>query len=703
MSDFIDDLESQEIDPEYKKEPFFKVIKKSKEERHEWLTEVCRGLIDQGQQRTWNQRNNLRLYRGVDNTMRERSIDRDSNMRRLNKMQKFVVNHLYDLTETKISQLARIKPNVEVMPTNDEWQDRASAKVVGQIIKHLWYDNNIDYMVQKAHRYKAIFGEAYMFVTWDKDKGDLHPAYVAARDAGLKSVSLDGIGKFDIENGAPLKTGDVAYDVEIPWRVLLQRKHKYEDVEYMFRISVEPTEELKEDYPNKDIKPQDSLYMFDVDTLQDIHIEEHIVVFEIYHIPTNKVGKGYYAKFTDSDLLEESMEYPFSHGKLPAVRITDLDVPEVLNGVSRYETVANLQGMYNNLSTLIAKNIYLTAHAKWVMPRGAAKIEQLGNDNTVIQYQGPIAPQMVQVQPNPPEVYAFRQELKQEMQTVYGSHGISRGEVPKGITAASALQFLNELESDRASTDIAKHGFLVKDLAKMSIAVAGDNYDSSDGRLVRIVGENNKYLIRNFDAAHLNKSYDVRFDNSTGLPETKSAKLQRILDAMQRAPQMLSPERWEELLELGNIEKYTSLVSAAIQSADSENEDLVAGREVAEPHEIEDHIAHWESHTKFAQGRMYKEDIEPQLRQRHIEHIRLTEVAMYYKAELNPEFGAKLATLTNFPIFHHEGRQVPVSREHSNAVVQGQANRGDEIQGNIPGVSQEEQSQAELNAKRLKG
>ena len=700
MSNFLDDLESQEIDPELKKDPFFKVVKKSESERLEWLNGVVHALIEQGKPRTMVQRDNLRLYRGVEVSLRNRHIDNDRNLRRLNKLQKFVVNHLYDLTETKVSQLSRLAPNVEVLPTNDEWKDRASAKVVSQVVKHLWYNNNMDYHIQNKHRYCRIFGEVFTFVLWDKNKGDLHPAYVKAKELGLKKVNLDGYGSFDIDT--PLKTGDVCFELEVPWRVFLQRQRNFKDCEYVFRVTTKPVEELKEEYPGKDIKQGDNLYMFDMDSMQDMFVEDHTLVLEFWHKHTGKLAKGHYAKFTPSTILEES-ELPFNHGNLPIIRLTDLDIPEVMNGVSRYETISNIQKMYNNINTLIAKNIYLTAHAKWVMPRGAAKIEQLGNDNTVIQYQGPVPPQLIQTQPNPPEVYQYLERLKQDMQTVYGSHGISRGEVPKGITAASALQFLNELENERSTTDISKHGFMVKDMAKMTIAVAGDKYDPKDGRLVRIVGENNKYLIRHFDTAHLHKSYDVRFDNSTGLPETKAAKLQRILDAMQRAPQMLSPERWEELLELGNIEKYITLTTAAVQAADSENEDILAGRPVETVQEWEDHIAHWESHSKVIQGRMFKEDVDPEARKTMVQHIKFTEIAMYEKAAKNPEFAAKLATLTNFPLFYHSGAGVPLSREQQIATVQGQANRGDQVTGMIPGTSAEDSAQAEINAKRLKG
>jgi hypothetical protein len=295
---------------------------------------------------------------------------------------------------------------------------------------------------------------------------------------------------------------------------------------------------------------------------------------------------------------------------------------------------------------------------------------------------------MIQSQPNAPEVYAFRNNLKEEMQTIYGNHGISRGEVPKGITAATALQFLNELESERSTTDIAKHGFLVQDLARMSISVAGDFYDVEDGRMLRIVGENNKFLIRHFDAANLHKSYDIRFDNSSGLPETKAAKTQRILDAMQRNPEMVSGARWEELLDLANTEKLTSLSTAALQAADSENEDLLAGVEVAPPEEWEEHIAHWESHSKIVQSRQFKEETSPDIRKSMLTHIRITEMAMFDKAEKNPEFSSKLATLVNFPI-HIDLLQIypaPLSQQHLELLAQGQANKLGTSNVSVPGI-----------------
>ena len=328
-----------------------------------------------------------------------------------------------------------------------------------------------------------------------------------------------------------------------------------------------------------------------------------------------------------------------------------MDEPERLNGVSTYEMVAPIQKMHDNLSTMLAKNIYLMGHSKWVMPRGACKIESLGNDNTIVQYQGPVAPQMLQTQPNPPEAYGFRDSLRNELGQIYGIQGVSRGQPPKGVTAAVALQFLNEQEQERNHSAVIKHNDMIKDLAKMTIAVCGDYYDPDDGRMLRIVGKNNKYSIRHFDTAHLSKNYDVRLELGSSLPESKAGKVQRIVEVMQMKPDLLSNERWIDLLDLGHSDKMNSLITVSVRAAESENEDILAGRFVGDPEDFEDHIAHWKVHTKAIQERSFKEECPPEYREELLEHIAVHEFLMIEKAKQSPLFEAKLAELPLFPIF----------------------------------------------------
>lgn len=644
---------------------FFKINHKDKKELLTWLNAVCDALKEQSITRTSQQRDNLSVYRGL--PIRTRSFDQ--NGKRLNQLNKFVIPHIHDLTEVRVSQMTRIKPTVDVMPANSEWEDRSSAKVVELIIKHLWYINNIDYLFQNFHRYARIFGESYLWAEWDESKGDLHPLYVQARDQGL-----------DVE---PIKTGDIKYSCELPWRVFLQRKPTFDEVEYCFRLKLIPTDILQAKYPKADIKRTEDLRTFDLDQLADRLLENHTVVCEFWHKATNEMPNGFYAEFTQNAVLF-SGDHPYQFKGFPFIRLTDLDVPDALNGVSKYELVMPTFNMLNNINTLIAKNIWLTAHAKWMVPRGAAKIEQLGNTDTVVQYQGAVPPSLAQISPNPPEVYNYAETLLRSGQTIYGNHGISRGEIPTGITATSALTYLNELESQRATTDISKHSTAVVDLAKLTMCIVGDKYSNDDQRLIRIVGKNNQFNVRHFDAAHLHKAYDIRFNTGSGLPDTKSGKRQIILDMMQRNPTGNSMERWEELLEVGNVEKAIDLQTVAIRSADSENEDIAAGRPVSHAEAWEDHIIHLQSHYKFMQSRQFKEEMPKERRDALTDHVFWTEEIALMKAQTSPLFEAQLASLPLFPIFNHPTYPIPRSFEQQATQAAGMANI---TGGQAPGVS----------------
>tara|TARA_R100000951_G_C2652384_1_gene184798 strand:- start:3578 stop:5689 length:2112 start_codon:yes stop_codon:yes gene_type:complete len=684
--------------------PFHVVKDKDDQELHKWCTKVIESLEKQAIVRNAKMRRHLETYRGISSTANRTDIRR-SERQSLGRITKFIVNHLHDMTETRISQLTRLKASIDVLPTNDEFQDRSASKVVKYLINHLWYINNIDEIRQRMLRNAFIFGESYCFVEWNKDKGDLHPMWVKARDMGIKLPLIDDEGNIVTDEDGkeiildpkrPVKTGDVEYKIEVPWRVYLQRQKKIEDVEYCFRVSVEATDTIKKEYPGIEdkIKSTTNVKSFDQETLTDHLLEEETVIYEFWHKKTKHCPDGYYIKFT-TDVLLEKKSLPYSNEGLPFVRLTDQDIPENLNGTSTYEMVAPIQSMHDNLSTLLAKNIYMMGHAKWVMPRGACKIEALGNDNTIVQYQGPVPPQMVQTTPNPPEAYAYRNQLRDELGQIYGIQGVSRGQPPSGITAAVALQFLNEQEQERNHTMVIKHNTMVIELAKKTISLAGDYYQPDDGRMLRIVGKNNKYAIKHFDTSSLHKSYDVRLAQGSALPESKAGRIQRIVEIMQMKPDLLANERWIDLLDLGNTDKMNSLITVAVRAAESENEDLMAGRPVGDPEEFEDHIIHWKTHTKAIQDRTFKEECPPEYRQELLEHIAIHEFLMVEKAKVNPLFQAKLAELPLFPIFPNGF--TPLSKEQQQIVVQGQANRGEQVTGMIPGEETQDIEQGEKN------
>lgn len=672
FDNLMEDQDTQKV----KAKPFFKVAEKSTKEKLKWLKEVSEDLMKLNVQRHHRIKSNLAAYRGITYKQpHSRSTYRQTERIPTNRTERFIVNHLYDMTETKVAQMTRLKPAIQVLPTNSEFSDKMAARATKMLMDHLWYINDMDKLLQSIHRHKKIFGEAWLFIEWDEDKGDKHP------DAGQTIADEEG-NQIVVPEG--LKTGDVCYSLEVPWKILLQLQDRFEDCDYMFRLRIEHQDDLRKKYPDQaeSIKSDSNQFQFDIAALEMARMEDAVVVFDFFHKDTKNVSEGKHIIFT-RDLILEEKELGYSHGEFPCERITDLDIPEVLHGVSQYEIVKPIQNMHNNLSTLLSKNIYLMGHAKWVMPKGACKLESLGNDNTIVQYQGAVPPQLLQTQPNPPEAYAFRDKLKEEMEQIYAVHGISRGQPPGGVTAAVALQFLNEQETERASTEIAKANAFIRCIARKTLATAGDFYEPDDGRMLRIVGKDNKHIIQYFDSANLEKSYDVRVENGNALADLKAGKTQRIIEVIQYKPDALSPEQLIELLDIGSIDKATTLLTEAVRSAESENEDILNEAPIADPEEFEDQLVHWRVHTKAMQARSFKEEVPPELRETLKEHVAMHEFIMVQKAKENPLFQSKLAQLDSFPMFYREGFQ-PQSAEQQTALVNGQTNQGQPVTGSIP-------------------
>lgn len=660
-------------------DPFFTVKDKSKEVVLKWLQKEIANRERYHEPFFRSCQTHLKAYSNSYYGSNKKQTDSNSDQS-FKRSSKYCVNHLYEMTENMVSKMTRVKPAVEVLPSNDEFEDKNSAKAVKLLMDHLWYINDIDFLLQKIHRHKYIFGEAFLLIDWCQDKGDLHPAYVQLRNAEKLTNSGDVPKEL---SEVPIKVGDVDYTTILPWNVLLDIKEEYEKVDNVFIKEIKSLAELKEEYKDKaeQIKKLEGAKYFSSESLKEESLGNNVVVYTFFHKANRQFPKGKKIVLTHNIILEET-DLPFSHGTLPFARITDIDVPGSLHGTSRYIQTLILQNAHNNLSQSIMTNEFLMAAPKWVMPRGACKIEQLGNGRTIVQYQGPVAPQLVQMNPTSSTTFGFRDKIEVEIEKVFGVHGVSRGEPPKGITAAVALQFLNEQETERSVSDIAKHNNLVREIAIKTISVAGDNYQVEDGRMLRVLGKENKHLLKFFDAANLHKDYDVRINNSSALPQSKAAKMERILQTMQYAPTLFTPERWAELLEFGSVEKMYTLATEAIYSAESIVQDIIEGIPVADPEEWEDIITHLRVMYKALQKRSFKEEVPIERREELKLYVETLERLAAEKATVNPLFAAKLSQLELYPIFWEA--PVPPSREQQEALVQGQANRGEPVSGQIP-------------------
>lgn len=672
MSTFIDNWFEDGVSDEQTNKPdkpLWKILKDdvSDSELHKWLMGEMAWLKQINRERIQKIHRNLALFKGIQYQSQNIKSDlRDTEIDKSRVVQKIVSNQIKDLVQTRVAKLIRYKPAVAILPTNDEYSDKISAKVSEFVLSHIWYNEQFQSHKQlELVKLSKTMGEGFVFVDYDWDRGDVHPDYVAKYaakvEAGERVPLLADDGSPVLKDGkpvfvdAPIMTGDVSYRIKMATEVLVQRKERWVLVEHVIERDLMDIEEAKLRYPNaiQHIKDTDRASVYDYETMAEKRAPGVVPIYKLWAKRTGLLPQGALITFTGDGILDRAA-IPFKHRSLPCVRLTDIDVPGELHGRSMIDDIKPITGAYNNLTNMILRNQILCAHPKWVMPAGSAKLESLGNDITIVQYKGPIAPQLIQGSPTSPEVFNFRKELKEEAMQLAQVFGMSRGSPPPGIKAAIALQFMSEQENERQNEDVLKYNEFLCEVARLTLAVAGQFYDDDDKRMVRVLGKNNRWMTVPFKTADLTKNYDIRVQNSSALPESKAARIEYLLELKKSFPAAIPDDQVLDMLDLAQEEKFIDLATRSVRAAEAEVEQIMNGNAHVEPQEWEDHVVHWRVKVGALREWAFKNMTPKPVQQRLIDVITTHEMFMVEKAKLNPSYTQQLATLPGFPLFYTE-------------------------------------------------
>lgn len=659
----FDQLDGNNAGANRNKKAIWEVGFTDEDELLKWLISEVDYLKTRNKDRVDEIRKHIALYKGIQyQTQDAKTTSRDKEDTASKYKQKVVVNHIYDMCEQKVSAAVKFKPSISVVPQNDDIDDVYSAKIAKSAFDNLSEQESLDMKLQSCARRAIITDSAWMFVTWDPDKGPELEESKNMADDKIDMFDKEGnqikdqfgkIKKFSKKDHGPVNIGDVSLDVVGSQKIMLEDKDAYEKVNFLFREEPEDIPVLKKRYKNKadKIKPDEASKVWDFGKNEEVQYHNQTLVYYFYHKYTREVGKGRFIKFTKQAILE-NRELPYMHGELPCERLIEIEVPDELHGKGAFNNGKHLQAHINNLTSMIMRNQYMAAHPKWFVPFGSINLDTLGNDLTIVQYRGAQSPVLSQANPTGSETYNLRKIIIEEMGQIMGVHGVSRGEPPPGIKAGVALQFLAEQEHERQNAFIANYNDFIKRIAQKSISVMAQYYEKDDQRIIGLVGSEQKNLGKYLDPTHLTKPLAVKIQNASSLPKSVAARTQQIIDLNQSFPGMFSQEQVVDMLDLGKVQRFYDQATSAVRCAEETFEMMIDGMPVSEPQEYEDHIQHWKVFSAKIQEHSFKQ--LPEEKQTLIKnHLMAREMLMYDKATKVPAYSKQVDTLHNYPLLFY--------------------------------------------------
>ena len=659
MSVSFDDFREEGYADLKDQKPFFTVDQKDEKKLLEWLKNDYSNKRYVAKGRVNEYRKHLALFKGIHykaqttrDTVNEDKSARNSTVRN----PRIVVNFIQEMTETRISDMSDQKPSVNINPASNEWDDKINSESVDKMVKTLWYEQSFEDILSGADKMAFIGGTAWVFTEWDKNAGYLHPYYQEAKDEGKPvMISMDA-GETEVEAEEPISVGDVAYYVKGVDECFPQMgKRNFRELEHVTTVEWKHIDELKKLYPKVDIKDDDN-----DETCYDYadHVEKKIKgmigVKKFYH-RKSEFSDPVIVEFTSSVILDIKPGY--KHGRLPCRIITDVDVPNELHGRSFIHNISRLNNLYNSNESAIARNFAVASAPKWMVPAGSTSVSSLNNEITVVEYKGQVAPRLENMATTGSEIFKHQETNEQRIRRLSLVQGVARGDIPPGVTAAVALQFLSEKEQKRMSRYVGKRSQLQIDVVKDTIALMGQFYKEDDKRMMKILGEDDaSYMEEQFEVSSLETPFDVRVEVSNSLSESKAGRISAIseLNATSNTSAegpIFTRQKTISMLGLGDLQEFMDASTMAIRAAQSENNAILRGKPVQEPKEWEDHINHYLEHVKAIQQRSFKEKSPEAHQMAFALHIKITEMLMWQRARQNPLFRSKVMAIEYFPIF----------------------------------------------------
>lgn len=634
-----------------------------------WLDETCSALQQMQRNRAMTMLESVFFYNGIQHFQDlggDLSDLRDRRGNYLSDGDIFVMNHARDFVNQKVAMLTKFAPSVAVMPWNSTYRDRLAAKFAKRAIDTIFYNNEVPQVARDIAFHAVTCGEGYARVKWNKHMGDLTEEYAQrvtlAKELNQPQALLAQVPGI---NGDPTfvdiaeRCGDVSIESIYPWLILKEPAQTWKDVNYIFQINVKHIEQVRLENPGVDLDINggkvDGRYSSAFSSY--VGMGDFVAEIEFFHRRTPMLDGGFYAKFCCGVLLE-SGPLTSSNGKLPFARLTDYDDLISPHGRSFLTDIRPPLILHNKMLNLMYRNVAIACHPKLMVQQGTVNVKSLGSGPFIVEYEGQVPPQMLTFNAIGNDTFRLSTEFMSQIQQVAGVFGLSRGDTVPNARAAEILSIYQEQEEQRNGPLTDKYIAWTKKVAQLSLDCASDNYRSDDNRALRVFGRNNRYKLRNLtDVSNLKGPSDLIVERTTSLDDTRQGKINKIVQLSQipivgqESPGVFKREQIVRMLELGDSETFFDMYTAAVDAAQSENEDMYENLEVAEPQEFQNHVIHWNEHYLFMQSKDFSDtqSVPQQVRDAFVAHLMVHEGLMYEQAKRSLTFAQELMTLQAFP------------------------------------------------------
>ena len=259
---------------------------------------------------------------------------------------------------------------------------------------------------------------------------------------------------------------------------------------------------------------------------------------------------------------------PYATGEYPFIKFDHIPTGKFY-AESVIVDLISLQREYNRTRSQIVEAKNRMAKPQLMAPKGSVDPSKITTEpGIVIEYRpGLDPPRPMPLQPLPAYVIQELERCIGDMEDISSQHATSKGAAPTGVTAATAISYLQERDDSLLTHtyDSVEQG--MEKLARQYLGHVVQYWDYP--RTVKVVGDDGAFDTMVLKGSDIKNGTDIRMQAGTSLPQSKAAKQALIMDMMTR--QFITPDQGLRIMEIGGVQKLYEQLQVDERASQREN------------------------------------------------------------------------------------------------------------------------------------
>jgi hypothetical protein len=477
------------------------------------------------------------------------------------------INRIRPIIRTELSKLTAQRPSATVVPSTGEDSDTAAAQAAEQIWDSIYREKKINSIFRQAMLWTLCTGTGFMKVYWDGNK---------------KSSQWQPNQMMQMMGQETPPDGDFCYESITPFHLFVPDLMQ-EDIEnqpYVIQVQTRTPEWVKLNYGL--VMPPNVMEASDI--LNDSFLNlvgagdfrrDSILCYEVWVKPGNVefMPEGGMFTIVGNRLVQFVKGNPYVHQQYPFAKI-----PHIPTGRFYAESIVTdlipIQREYNRTRGQITEAKNKMGHPQLMAAKGSVTASKITTEpGQVIEYNlGYPAPEPLPLQNLPAHVIQEVDRLLMDFEDISGQHQVSKGQVPSGVTAATAINYLQEQDESMLSTTHDGIEECFEKVGYQTLCHVKQYWDLP--RQVKVVGKDGYFNVVSFSGSDLRNNTDIRVEGGSSLPTSKAAKQAFLMDMMTQG--FIPPEKGLELMDMGGVQRLYEEIKVDQAQASRENMRMAA-------------------------------------------------------------------------------------------------------------------------------